>query len=247
MPDTRSHRGPHPEDARLFAAVNLPALQEAVRHFSWLLTKGYGENSSLKLVGDRFSLEERQRMAVWRASCADAALDLRRTKSVTPLQLEGRILEIDGFNLLMTIETALSRGVVLQCRDECVRDLAGLHGSYRKVEETLPAIELIAADLARWSPKQCHWWFDSPVSNSGRLATLFREFAESRALPWSVEVTPNPDAVLIRSPHVVVSADSAILDRCALWCNYASELVKRAIPNGWIVKMCPRSGIQDPP
>ena len=42
--------------------------------FSWLLTRGYAEKGALKLVGDRFSLTERQRLAVMRSACSDQHL-----------------------------------------------------------------------------------------------------------------------------------------------------------------------------
>ena len=77
MPDTREHRGPHPADAELFAPALLPRLREAVADFSLLLTKGYADKSALKLVGDRFSLTQRQRLAVMRGSCSDQQLQSR--------------------------------------------------------------------------------------------------------------------------------------------------------------------------
>ena len=40
---------------------------------SWLLGRGYAIVSAVKLVGDRWSLTERQRMAVRRAACSDEA------------------------------------------------------------------------------------------------------------------------------------------------------------------------------
>ena len=58
MPDKRTHRGPHPEDAKLFAANRICDLRAAIADFSLLLTKGYAEKSALKLVGDRLSLTE---------------------------------------------------------------------------------------------------------------------------------------------------------------------------------------------
>ena len=73
MPDARAHRGPDPRDRDAFAPAAWPRLREAVADLSWLLTRGYAEASSLKLVGDRLALTERQRMAVRRCACADAA------------------------------------------------------------------------------------------------------------------------------------------------------------------------------
>ena len=54
-----------------------------------------------------------------------------------------RQLWIDGYNVLTTIEAALAGAVIIAGRDGCYRDMASMHGSYRKVEETSPAIELI--------------------------------------------------------------------------------------------------------
>ena len=71
MPDKRAHRGQHPADAMLFASDRIPDIRYAVADYSLLLGKGYAEKSSLKLVGDRFALTERQRLAVMRSSCSD--------------------------------------------------------------------------------------------------------------------------------------------------------------------------------
>jgi hypothetical protein len=39
----------------------IPILCQAVEELSWLLTRGYPPTSTLKLVGDRYALTERQR------------------------------------------------------------------------------------------------------------------------------------------------------------------------------------------
>jgi hypothetical protein len=147
VPDTREHRGPHPSDAQLFAPAALPRLREAVADFSLLLTKGYADKSALKLVGDRFSLTQRQRLAVMRSSCSDRQRQSRWERRVPVEALAGRPLAIDGYNLLITIEAALSGGLIFQGRDGCCRDLASIHGTYRKVEETIPAVKLIGEFL----------------------------------------------------------------------------------------------------
>src|SRR5262249_51185115 len=140
MPDRRSHRGMHPEDARLFAPDQWPALRSAVAEFSWLLTRGYAEPSALKLVGDRHRLDARQRMPVMRSAGTDEAPARRAASRVDVPAVRGQGLDIDGYNVLTTIEAALSGGVILAARDGTYRDVASIHGSYRKVEETRPAI-----------------------------------------------------------------------------------------------------------
>jgi hypothetical protein len=73
MPDTRKHRGPGPQDLAWFSDESIPQLRTAVHDLSWLLSREYAEASSLKLVGDRYRLVERQRIAVRRSACSDSA------------------------------------------------------------------------------------------------------------------------------------------------------------------------------
>ena len=103
---------------------------------------------------------------------------------------------IDGFNVLTTIEAALGGAVVLVCRDTTCRDIAGIHGSYRKVAETLPALEKLVTVLARLGVRRCRWLFDRPVSNSGRIRGLVLEAAAERGADWSVELVDDPDPIL---------------------------------------------------
>src|SRR3972149_6438413 len=104
MPDTRSHRGPHPEDEHLFAHDQWPILRTATHDLCWLLDRGYAVPSALVLVGDRYALQKRQRIAVARCACAHDAADRRRARRIEPQALDGRDLWIDGYNLLTTLE-----------------------------------------------------------------------------------------------------------------------------------------------
>jgi hypothetical protein len=231
MPDTRNHRGPNPADAELFAPGKIPGLRLAVADYSLLLTKGYAETSALKLVGDRFGLTQRQRLAVMRCSCSDQNIANRKTKQIETNAIAGQPIAIDGYNLLITIEAAISGGLIFLGRDGCCRDLASIHGTYRKVTETIPAIELIGGFLQQMRITQALWLLDSPVSNSGRLKTLIREIAETNNWLWQIELVTSPDAALIKGDTIVASSDSVILDGCKKWVNLAGEIIKTGIPS----------------
>lgn len=212
-------------------------LARAVFDLSWLLTRGYSEPAALKLVGDRFQLHDRQRLAVMRAACADENLRGRQERKVPLDRLAGQTVIVDGFNVLITIEAALAGGVLLRCRDGCLRDMASMHGSYRRVAESRPAVELIGDESQRLNLGTMHWFLDRPVSNSGRLATLIRELAEQHAWDWTVTLDDSPDARLIASVEIVISADSVILDRCGRWANLARDIVTREIPDASFVRL----------
>lgn len=233
MPDTRKHRGPGPQDAAWFGAEARPSLRAAVADLSWLLSQGYAVASALKLVGDRYSLVERQRTAVMRSACSDAALASRTSRQIGVESLRNRPLQIDGFNLILTLESALGGGVVLGGRDGCYRDLASVHGTYRKVEETRPALDLASRSFTMWGIGPCTWLLDAPVSNSGRLAAMIRATHPE----WSAEVVADPDSMLIHAEQIVATSDAGILDRCGHWVGLAKALIGADVPESFLVDL----------
>jgi hypothetical protein len=175
---------------------------------------------------------------VGRAACTDEQLARRTATQLPPADLGGRPVSIDGFNLLITLETALSGGVVLRGRDGALRDLSSIHGTYRAVQETDRAIRLAAAALLPRAPGPVRWLLDRPVSNSGRLAARLRELGPVLGLAWTVEVVFNPDRELADTADVVVTADSAVLDRAGAWLNLGA-LALEAEPPRWLLDLDP--------
>ena len=237
MSDTRKHRGAHPSDGELFAAAHLPDLRSAMADLSRLLTRGYASLSALKLVGDRYQLTVRQRTAVARTACSDEALAGRLARRVAVGEAAGGAVAIDGYNLLITIESALAGGVILAGRDGACRDLASMHGSYRTMTETRPALELIGQSLAELGVAAARWLLDSPVSNSGRLRSLMLALAQRHGWEWSVQLVRNPDADLMQSPLAVASSDSVVLDGCMKWINLARHVVDTRVPQAWVLEL----------
>lgn len=237
MPDKRAHRGPDPRDDVAFGPSAWPALRGATLDLSWLLSHGYAPVSALKLVGDRWSLTERQRKAVGRSACSDLAREHRMASQVAADAVAGKAIAIDGFNVLTTIEAALGGAVVLICRDTSCRDIAGIHGSYRKVAETLPALDRLAKVLETLKVGPCHWLFDRPVSNSGRIRGVVLEIAAEQSADWFVELVDNPDPILAESSQIVATADSAILDSGPRWLNLARIVIETTCPEAMIVDL----------
>jgi len=237
MPDTRTHRGAHPEDRKLFADDQLPALRTAVRELSWLLSRDYSIKGALKLVGDRYALTDRHRLAVSRAACSDQSQEHRAAMILPVEAVAGEELIIDGFNLIITIEAALSGGVLIHCRDGCIRDLSSVHGSYRSVNETDQAIKLIGTTLEGLRPKSVSWLLDRPISNSGRLAKRIRDLATENGWNWTVAVVFNPDAEIITSGRVVVSSDSHVLDEADRWINLNRHLLDERLKKFWLIDL----------
>ena len=227
MGDSRRHRGPHPLDAELFSAEAAPRLKQAVADLSWLRSRGYAEPSATKLVGDRYQLRERQRVAVGRCACADAAKISREARRIGESSVAGRHLAIDGLNVITTIEVALAGGVLIIGRDGCFRDMASFHGSYRLVQETERAVEIVVRLVHSMRPATATIYIDQPVSNSGRLAEVIRRTASATGSNITAQTAHDVDGILMGSESTVATADSAILDVCGNWISLARVAVER--------------------
>jgi hypothetical protein len=172
---------------------------------------------------------------VMRCSCSDQQLANRKDKQIGISEITGQSIAVDGYNLLITIEAAMSGGLIFVGRDGCCRDLASIHGTYRKVIETIPAIELIGDFLQQAKITEALWLLDSPVSNSGRLKTLIRKIAENHGWNWEIQLVTSPDAVLIKGDTIAVSSDSVVIDGCKKWVNLTGEIIKVKLPSSKII------------
>lgn len=128
--DASVRRGSSPDDTRDFTGGGLETLGRASEELCYLLGRGYPDSSAAQFVGNRRQLSLRQRNALMRLTCSDADRDARRAKLLKPDALRGKTVLLDGFNQIITLETALSGSPVLRCMDGAYRDLAGLCGTY---------------------------------------------------------------------------------------------------------------------
>lgn len=226
-----------PEDGELIEARHQGALRAAMHDLCWLLDRDYALASAVELVGNRYALTARQRLALKRCACTAAAQAGRQARQVTLESLRGQALWLDGFNVLLALESALAGGVILVGRDGCCRDVAGVHAHYHRVAETAPALKLVGEVTRQYGVAACHWYLDRPVSNSGRLKRLMLDLAEAEGWAWEVELVMNPDYVLVRAEPVVASADSAVLDRCRRWVNLAGWIIEHYAPMARVVDL----------
>ena len=223
------NRGKHPNDDKLFTEKWQNILKEAVVDLSYLLTKGYGEKSALQLVGNRYRLNSRQQKALMRLAGNRNIIETCNLKHISFNQLKDKTVEIDGFNLLILLESALSGAYLFKCLDGNYRDISSVHGSYKRVVQTEKSIELIGNILQELQVKEVLWLLDSPVSNSGRLKQMLYSIAEKNQFPWQVELVNNPDTVLAVSENIVVSSDAWILDKCKQWFNFSAYLIENQL------------------
>jgi len=226
MPNQRN-RGKNSNDHSLFGSDKVQQkLKEAVTDMHYLLSRGYAEKSSLQLVGNRHRLNVRQQQAVLGMSASQQSLEQRKATELHFEAINSDTLIVDGFNLLIILESALSGAYVFKGLDDSYRDLSGVHGTYKRVQQTQQALVLVGNLLKN---NKVIWVFDKPVSNSGRLKTLLRELAEQKGYHWDIILENNPDKYLAESDDIVVSSDAWILDRASRWFNLGKYIIEQQL------------------
>ncbi len=232
-----SRRGYVPEDEKQFTGKQLELLQKAANEVQFLLDRGYDVKPVTTFVGNHYLFSERQRLALARSVSARESIQKRVNKEL--LQTErGRLPEavhIDGFNTVITLEVALSGSPVFYCRDGALRDLAGLRGTYRIIDKTQTAIELLLGQLELLRISEAVFYLDAPVSNSGRLSGLIRQCAKGYSISVQTQIIPDVDRVLEQMKGVI-SGDAIILNGCKSWLN-VMPLIIGEMDHVWKIRL----------
>ena len=223
-------RGYVPKDTIEFGPKSAAKLTAAAQELVFLLNRGYDIKSASTFVGNHHLLSERQRLALARITSPRAALDVRERKR---LRKAPEVLVLDGFNTIITLEVALSGSLLLEGMDGTIRDLAGLRGSYRIVDKTVQAVELLLGRMEGLGVKDALFYLDQQVSNSGRLRALLLDKAEGCPVQVRVDLHPSVDGVLSRLENVV-TADAIILDKCGSWYNLNRGIIEESVPEAWV-------------
>lgn len=225
----KTRRGYVPTDEKEFKGDNLNKLHKASEDLLYLLNRGYKIKGASTFVGNHYLLSERQRLALVRGISKNDDIKIRKDKEVNDFS-GAKVIHIDGFNTIITVEVALSNSLIIKSMDETIRDLAGLRGTYSVIDKTEIAIKLIGNFLFEHKIEKAIFYLDEPVSNSGRLKMKILETFKDTELQIEVENIDNVDSVL-KSKENLVSSDAIILDNCISWINLNKYIIEEKISN----------------
>jgi len=222
-------RGFVPTDEIEFNEKNLKILKTAQKDICTLINRGYSIDKTTEFVGNHFMLSSRQRLALKRAIAPDNDIISRANRLINKLP-DKSVVNIDGLNLIITLEVVLSNSTVIKCMDKTIRDLAGLRGTYRIIDKTPLALKLISNKFNSMNISKAVFYLDSPVSNTGRLKTTILELSKDWNFEVEVNLVYNADVILEKLDNVITT-DGIILNKCNSWLNTAYEIANERIDN----------------
>ena len=189
-------------------------MKDAICDLRYLLERGYRRSTALRVVGDRYRLTKEERNLLLRCVYARAEAEMHRRKLLSADDVRGRRLVVDGYNVLITVESWLRGRACVACDDGVVRDVSGVYGKHRFVKGvTDAAIDRILGALKRLSPEAVSFIFDSMVSFSGRLCAYINTRAEDLGMSVEARTSRSPDAELLICKGVVCTSDMAVISR----------------------------------
>lgn len=187
-------------------------IQQAAEEYYWLLTKGYPQKPSLKLVGDKFMLNRSMRQILYRGVVA-AGQAASRHKKISAVREGDRVL-IDTYNVLFTVNNYLLGKPLFISNDGLLRDAGEMRGRILNKPQFSRSVSLMLEVLQMWPAANFIHYLDEPVSHSGRLSIeLCKDMAEME-IEGDAFTVKSPDLMLIQEKSdAICTSDGAIIDR----------------------------------
>ncbi len=197
-----------------FPVIQFNSVKDAICDLRYLLERGYNRSVAVKVVGDRYRLTKEQRNLLLRCVYARAEAEAHRRKLLKAEQVRGRGLVIDGYNVLITVESWLRGSPCIACDDGVVRDVSGVYGKHRfESGVTDTALDAIFTALKGLSPSSAEFIFDSMVSFSGRLCAYINRTARNWGIGVVARTARAPDRELLNLREVVCTSDMGVIAR----------------------------------
>ncbi len=137
----------------------------------------------------------------------------RESKRVSCSDLENCSVAVDGYNVLIAVESILKGHCMWLGDDGYVRDTRGIFRKFRMTDDTFQAVDIVLRLLHTQNVKSVHIILDSQISNSGELAAyLFKEL-EKYQLDGDAFTSKHADHDLkMEDSDIVATADGVIID-----------------------------------
>ncbi len=186
-------------------------LLKAAEEYFWLLSNGYPQKASLKLVGDKFMLSRDMRQVLYRgiSSSEEAEERRRRLGSVH----SGDLVLIDTYNVLFTVNNYLLGKPVFLSNDGLLRDAGEMRGRIINKPVFSRSVHLLLDVLEEWKGAEYILYLDDPVSFSGRLSMELSKDMVHMGIEGEALTVKSPDYILKHEKSdAICTSDSAIID-----------------------------------
>jgi len=202
-------------------------LKEAADDLRYLLSRGYNRKGSVSFVGDKYQFDRKERLVLYRAVYDSKTAEKHSRKKLQIDAVAEKVLAVDGYNVVITIESMLMDKPLILCDDSFVRDISAVHGSHKPTVVTEDALRMTLSFLRAYKPLRVGFFFDSQVSHSGELASMTRNLLEDHGVNGKAEAVKKADTSALEYGEIVASSDAVLVEKAKKLVDLAGELARR--------------------
>ncbi len=188
-------------------------MREAICDLRFLLNRGYRRKTALDFVSNRYRLDVKDRNFLVRSVFSKEEAEEHKRKLVGIEEIKGQRLTIDGYNVIITVESILTDKEVVLCDDGLIRDTSAIFGKHRISDVTERAIDEIGRVLLECNAKSATFIFDSAVSHSGELCAFTGTKHEELGIETDARTSPNADLDVSEGGGIICTSDRAIIKK----------------------------------
>ena len=202
--------------------------KDAADDLRYLLSRGYNREGAVSFVGDKHQLDRTERLVLYRAVYDSKTAEDHCQKKLQIDAVADKVLGVDGYNVIITVESMLMDKLLIICDDGFVRDVSAVHGSHKPTGVTEDALKTILSFLREYRPLRVGFFYDSQVSHSGELASVTRHLLKDHAISGKTEAVKKADTSALKYGEIVASSDAVLIEKAKKLVDLAGELAKRS-------------------
>lgn len=204
----------------------------------FLLDRGYEKSSAIRFVGNKYLLNKFERHMLFRAVYSKIEIKATKSKLVSFVDISEKHLTVDGYNVLITVESLLYKKTIIECDDGILRDVSGIFGSHEITSVTYKSVDHMLSQIAKSPPKLLQFFFDSQVSKSGELCKIIREKMNEFQLNGNAETVKQVDTTLKKvSCGIIATSDTVIIAQASAVVDIPRRVFEIASPRITLLKL----------
>ena len=196
-------------------------LLRPARDIRSILRWGYPKFSTIRFVADHFQLSLEERHILTRVIMPPDRIVSRISKRIDCSGIKDRKLLLDGYNVLLSVDSLLKKEPMWFCDDGYIRDTRYYFSKAKQAEDIEEALDVVLET----SPESVFFLFDAQISRSGELAGFTRhklkeykisgEAKTSKIADFELKTeggNPERNVIVATSDGIIIDSVKEVLD-----------------------------------
>jgi len=193
-------------------------LLKPARDIRSILRWGYPKFATIRFVAEHSRLSAEERHILSRVIVSPKKEVSRIRKKIACDSINNRDLLLDGYNVLLSVDSLLKNEPMWFCDDGYIRDTRYYFGKKNQAEDLEEALDSVLEFLSEASLKSVSFLLDSQISRSGELAGFIRRKIENYGILGDAYTSKTADFDLKREGGnseknlIIATSDGIIID-----------------------------------